>query len=200
MHFTVEAQRMIREYYTGLPPGRALIAIDATAGNGYDTSFLAELVGESGRVLAIDIQACAIAAAKEKVDSMGFASRVDWHLGCHSQLAQLLDERGVERIDVAMFNLGYLPRSDRRLATQPQTTLAALQTAWQRLKPDSLISIISYPAHAGGNPEHQLVSQWIETLSGPSSGSCHVRNYREPGDLRSPEFWLIEKLDPVRSG
>jgi predicted methyltransferase len=194
MHFTVEAQRMIRQYYQDLSADRSLIAIDATAGNGYDTAFLAQLVGESGRVLAIDIQACAIAEASRKVESRGLGARVDWHCGCHSQVAPLLDDRGIQQVDVAMFNLGYLPRGDRTLATQAETSLAALQAVWPRLKPNSLLSIISYPAHTGGNSEHQVVSQWIEQLSGPREGRCQIRNFREPGDPRSPEFWLIEKL------
>ena len=34
--------------------------IDATAGRGYDTAFLCELVGDKGRVIAFDIQQSAI--------------------------------------------------------------------------------------------------------------------------------------------
>ena len=34
--------------------------IDATAGNGYDTLFLAKLVGESGKVFSFDVQQEAI--------------------------------------------------------------------------------------------------------------------------------------------
>ena len=34
--------------------------IDATMGNGYDTLFLCELAGESGKVLAFDVQEKAI--------------------------------------------------------------------------------------------------------------------------------------------
>ena len=42
-------------------------AIDATAGNGYDTLFLAEQIGLSGEVIAIDIQNCAIQSTRENV-------------------------------------------------------------------------------------------------------------------------------------
>ena len=41
-----------------LKPGD--VAIDGTAGNGYDTLFLAELVGESGHVYSFDVQEEAI--------------------------------------------------------------------------------------------------------------------------------------------
>ena len=38
--------------------------IDATAGNGHDTLMLARLVGESGRVIAFDVQSDAIIATR----------------------------------------------------------------------------------------------------------------------------------------
>ena len=43
------------------------LAIDATAGNGHDTLVLAARVGESGRVLAIDIQPAAIESARTQL-------------------------------------------------------------------------------------------------------------------------------------
>ncbi|MDP3333279.1 MAG: methyltransferase domain-containing protein, partial [Methylococcaceae bacterium] len=47
-----------------LQPGD--IAIDATVGNGYDTLFLAEQVGETGKVFGFDIQHAALQEAQEK--------------------------------------------------------------------------------------------------------------------------------------
>ena len=41
--------------------------IDATAGNGWDTCFLAGLVGPEGRVFAFDIQEEAIASTKSRL-------------------------------------------------------------------------------------------------------------------------------------
>ena len=45
------AHRFIQEH---LSPGG--FCIDATAGRGYDTAFLCQIVGPAGRVLAFDIQ------------------------------------------------------------------------------------------------------------------------------------------------
>ena len=41
------------------------LAVDATAGNGHDTVFLAQAVGETGKVFAIDVQAAAIGSIRE---------------------------------------------------------------------------------------------------------------------------------------
>ena len=43
------------------------LCIDATAGNGNDTLFLCELVGECGRVLAFDIQKEAVENTKKRI-------------------------------------------------------------------------------------------------------------------------------------
>ena len=40
--------------------------VDATTGNGHDTVFLAELVGVDGKVIAFDIQADALKAARDE--------------------------------------------------------------------------------------------------------------------------------------
>ncbi|RYD26611.1 MAG: methyltransferase domain-containing protein, partial [Verrucomicrobiaceae bacterium] len=53
-------------------------AIDATAGNGHDTLFLAELVGEEGRVLAFDVQEAAIGSSRARIFKAGFADRVEF--------------------------------------------------------------------------------------------------------------------------
>ena len=44
-----------------------LLCIDATAGTGKDTVFLAKLVGEKGRVISMDIQEMAIEQTKKRL-------------------------------------------------------------------------------------------------------------------------------------
>ena len=43
------------------------IAVDGTMGNGNDTLFLAQLVGETGKVYAFDIQAAALLATERRL-------------------------------------------------------------------------------------------------------------------------------------
>ena len=43
------------------------IVIDATMGNGYDTKYLAEKVGENGLVYSFDVQEEAIKSTKKKI-------------------------------------------------------------------------------------------------------------------------------------
>lgn len=59
--------------------------IDATAGNGKDTLFLAELVGDTGHVLAMDIQLDAIRETEERLKKFQMEHRVTVVLDGHEK-------------------------------------------------------------------------------------------------------------------
>ncbi|WP_278382561.1 class I SAM-dependent methyltransferase, partial [Clostridium tyrobutyricum] len=52
------------------------IVVDATMGNGNDTLFLSELVGDSGKVYAFDIQQTALKNTYEKISKNGILQHV----------------------------------------------------------------------------------------------------------------------------
>ena len=60
--------------------------IDATAGNGGDTVFLAQRVGDTGRVHAFDIQQLAIENTRKRLVSHRLLHRVDLHHTSHNVL------------------------------------------------------------------------------------------------------------------
>ena len=64
------AQDALRQ---SLQPGAHVV--DATMGNGHDTCFLAELVGESGQVIAFDLQADAVERTRQLLESKGLMER-----------------------------------------------------------------------------------------------------------------------------
>ena len=143
-----------------LQPGD--IAIDATAGNGHDTLFLAHRVGQTGEVHAYDIQAEALQATRRRLDEAGCAGRVQLHPASHSRLLHTLpaDYRG--RVAAVVFNLGYLPGGDRHTTTQSDSTLAALEQALALLRPGGVLSILAYRGHPGGREEARAVADWCD--------------------------------------
>lgn len=167
------------------PGSEGLLVIDATAGNGHDTLFLAELVGPGGRVWAIDIQAAAIAQTRDRVGP--WLERVDLRVGDHADLKSVIPLEHHGRIAIVMFNLGYLPGGEKATITRTDSTLAALNAAWELLAVGGLVSMIAYPGHAGGDQEALAVADWIrqrplEVLSAPSASSPI-----------SPQHWLVRK-------
>jgi hypothetical protein len=142
-------------------------AVDATAGNGHDTVFLAGLVGESGRVLALDIQPEAVAATRARCDSAGLGGRVRMVHGGHEDWDSHLAAEGWEPgcVAAAVFNLGYLPGAGKSRITKPATTLVALERALAWLATDGLITVVCYPGHPGGAEEGEAVRGWAAGLA-----------------------------------
>lgn len=148
-----------REVAAVLRPGD--VAIDATAGNGHDTVFLAERVGDAGKVFAFDVQAEAIAAARARVEAAGLTGRVEFILASH---ATIVEHAAPGSVAAVMFNLGYFPGGDHAVITRTGETLAALGAALVVLKPGGVLTVVCYPGHPGGDEESAAVESWSRRL------------------------------------
>jgi predicted methyltransferase len=133
------------------------LCIDATAGNGQDTLILAQSVAPSGKVYAIDIQKCAIMNTCERLKKHGLSNLLQAFHGSHSDIESFLSNDLKAMFTAAMFNLGYLPRGNQEIITQPQTTLSAICKIFEYIKPGGLISVLCYRGHEGGKKETQEV-------------------------------------------
>jgi tRNA1(Val) A37 N6-methylase TrmN6 len=165
--------------------GEGGLAIDATAGNGHDTLFLARWVGPSGRVLAFDVQAAAIESARTLLEQAGVAERVEFHQKSHALLANHAEEGSV---DVVMFNLGYLPGADRGVITETGETLSALDASARVLRPGGWLCVICYPGHAGGDDESVAVMRWMEARA---ASGWRVARYGFIGTRKPAPFLLV---------
>jgi len=173
------AHLLIRQH---LQPGDS--AVDATLGNGHDAVFLAQLVGESGRVWAFDPQPAAHAAAKAEFAAQGVdPGRVTFLEAGHETMAAHL----TGSVQVIMFNLGYLPGGDKSYITRTPTTLAALQAAVGLLAPGGLLTVVAYPAHAGGDEEGEAVAAMLAELPTP----WKVYRYQSLNARRPAPYLLV---------
>ncbi|WP_240985536.1 tRNA (mnm(5)s(2)U34)-methyltransferase [Acididesulfobacillus acetoxydans] len=146
---------LIRQY---LQPGD--LAVDATAGWGRDTLFLAECVGSSGMVHAFDVQAAALAETGRRLAERGWEKRVILHLSDHAHLGEILKDP----VRTVMFNLGYLPGSDHRVRTEPASTLAALRAGVGLLRDGGVLAVTLYRGHAGGEKEAAEAERYLGAL------------------------------------
>jgi len=133
------------------------LAVDATVGNGHDTEKLAELVGPEGCVIGFDIQESAIAEVRKKLKDY---TQVELYHTGHQNLAQYISNSPT----VGMFNLGYLPGSDKSTITRPETTIEALEQLCGLLRKHGLITIVIYAGHEGGAEESSAVEKWTSEL------------------------------------
>ncbi|GEB30856.1 MULTISPECIES: tRNA (mnm(5)s(2)U34)-methyltransferase [Brevibacillus] len=149
------ARKLIRER---VQPGETVI--DATMGNGNDTMFLAQLVQETGKVIAFDIQPQAIAKTKERLEREGLAERVELKLASHEEIDRLDGQAGA-----IMFNLGYLPGGDKEITTQATSTIRAIQSGLQVLRPGGVMTVMIYWGHTAGEVEKEAVESFCQELS-----------------------------------
>ncbi|WP_349408228.1 class I SAM-dependent methyltransferase [Pseudalkalibacillus sp. SCS-8] len=167
------------------------VAVDATVGNGHDTLFLAKLVGENGRVYGFDIQEQAIEKTLERLKDEGMADRAEIHLRSHADIKQVVPQEKHGQIHAAVFNLGYLPGSDKEVITKPDSTLNAIEGLLDILKPGGLIVLVVYYGHEGGNEEKEALMTYLHELD---QTKAHVLQYQFLNQKNNPPFLIaIEK-------
>lgn len=170
-------------------------AVDATAGNGHDTLFLARAVGPDGVVLAFDIQPAAIDATAARI---GDARRAGEALGNvvlratgHERLAAACGEAGIDAVGAVMFNLGYLPGGDKDRITTPATTLPALEASIALLAPGGILTVVIYAGHAGGDIEREAVLGWAAGLDQRAFQAARYGFLNQAG--QPPELLAVQR-------
>lgn len=63
-----------------------------------------------------------------------------------------------------MFNLGYLPNSDKSVITHAESTISALEQLLPVLAPHGIISVMAYSGHEGGEQELNKLQKWLSSL------------------------------------
>lgn len=168
-------------------------ALDATAGNGHDTLAMARLVGPQGRILAIDLQAAAIAATARRLKSE--APDVPCRLmeGDHGHLLAELAGESPGSVRAMTFNLGYQPGGDPSITTTADSTVAALDAASTLLAAGGTLCVTAYRGHPGGAAEARAVATWIASRS-PAHWSVtrHDAQNASP-ESRPPILWIARK-------
>lgn len=167
-----------------IKPGGTVI--DFTMGNGHDTAWLAEAVGEGGHVYAFDIQPDAVAHTQQRLENAGLIDRCTLILDSHENVRKYVSEP----ICAGVFNLGYLPGGDRTKTTQRASTAAAVNAAISLLEEDGIILVAVYPGHTEGTLEGEMLD---EMLSGLDRRIFSVSRLRIINSPTSPFFFAIEK-------
>ena len=135
--------------------------IDATAGNGHDTVFMANLVGSKGRVFAFDIQETAMDATRSNLEAAGIPhDRVLLIRDSHANMRRYVSSP----VAAVMFNLGYCPGGDHAIRTRYDETRAALGRAWELLRAKGVLTIVCYRGHPGGQKEGTTVLEAARML------------------------------------
>lgn len=164
--------------------------IDATLGNGFDTLFLAEQVGETGHVFGFDVQQQALTTTKTLLQDQ--PCQQSFFLAGHETMHQHIPEKVHGHIQAIMFNLGWLPHGDKSIITHADTTILALQHSLQLLSPLGCLSIMLYPGHQGGDTEAEQITTWLQNKH---LHHCHfkLKQICVPHRPKAPVLLQIQK-------
>lgn len=168
-----------------LGPGE--VAVDATAGNGHDTAFLARLVGPSGRVFAFDIQPEALTRTAARI---GNAGAVTLLARDHAEMAAAIPREFHGQVGAVMFNLGYRPGGPPEVVTRRETTCRAISAGLQLLRPGGVLTVIAYTGHPGGKAEAVAVADLLWALPDPP---FHVTEERPRCRTLAPWLFVVHR-------
>lgn len=168
-----------------LKPGDT--CIDATAGRGRDTLFLCRLVGATGRVLAMDIQAQAVEATRLLLQENDCTAAVVQD--CHSHMAAYA---APESVDAIVFNFGWLPGGDHHIFSDPVTSIAAINAGLDLLRPGGVMSLCIYYGRENGTAERDALLDFLPTVDPRRYTVLQVGFPNRTGDVPFPVFIIKE--------
>ena len=161
------------------------VFVDATCGNGLDTLFLCKLAQNNGFVYAFDVQENAILRTKELLDNNGLCN-FKLINDSHEHILQYIEDE----IDVAIFNLGYLPNSDKSIKTSFESTKAAIEGIIEKLSSDGRIYICAYLLHDKGEESSQIID-FISSLCKNKFNVLQIKLLNK--ENMPPEIYIIER-------
>ena len=136
------------------------LCIDATCGKGRDTLFLCELAGETGSVLAFDIQEAAVNATRALLAGSGWTNaRV--LLASHETMGEYA---AADSVSAIMFNFGWLPGGDHNIFTRAGSSLPAIRTGLELLSPGGVMSLSIYYGRNNGYEERDRILEYLKTV------------------------------------
>jgi len=158
------------------------VVVDATLGRGRDTLFLAKEISVK-KVYAFDVQIQAIEESEHLLLGENCIKKVSLINECHSKVDSFVKEK----INAAIFNLGYLPLSDKRVVTNAKTTLEAITKCLKLADEKFCLCVTSYRGHEGGEAEYNEVKDFFYST---------FEKYEVFGDennLKSPELFFYKR-------
>ena len=161
-------------------------AVDFTMGNGHDTLFLSEEIGEGGHVYAFDIQAQAVINTEklllEKKCPHNWTLIHDSHVNVRKYVK--------EPVCAGVFNLGWLPGADKNVTTRRESTAAAADAALELLDHDGILLIAVYPGHEEGRLEGEMLADRLSKISRYQMSVSKLQIINSPD---SPYFFAAER-------
>lgn len=164
-----------------------LVAVDCTLGNGNDLLKLKSILGSNSILYGLDIQIKSIENTQKKLMDKEDKNVV---LICDSH--EFLDKYIKENVDLAFYNLGYLPGGDKKIVTDYHTVIKSLKKLLPKLNIGAKVFLTFYPGHISGKEEATYVSNYLSKLN---QKEYEIIQFTFINQVNNPPFLIIlEKL------
>ena len=150
---------------------------DFTLGNGHDSLFLLRQI-KKGFLYGFDIQEEAVNNSRDLLTESGFKN-FKLILDSHANVL----EHVKEKIDLGIYNLGYLPGGDKSLITREDSTVKSIDGALKILNPGKALIITAYKGHKGAMEEYEIVMEYVSSLD---QKKYSVMNINFPNQRNNP--------------
>lgn len=152
-------------------------ACDMTAGNGKDSKFI--LDNKNPKILyAFDIQKLSQERCKKLI---GQRKNFKFILDDHKNIEKYIEEK----IDLFIYNLGFLPKGDKSITTNYKSVIESLKSCLNLLNENGLILITFYPGHDEGKNEEKYVGEFLKNLD---QKTFQVIKYNFYNQINTPPF------------
>lgn len=137
----------------------AKVIVDATCGWGKDCTFLAQYSPKDALVYAFDIQSTAIEHTAKMLQELDLLQKVILLQDSFVNFSKYV----LQPIDIAVFNLGYLPQGDKNITTNVDELKCVIPEIIHKLN-NGILLLVSYPGHRQGSEEDMWLQEYFAAL------------------------------------
>lgn len=146
---------MLKNYFSDIS-----YAVDMTCGNGYDAKNILTMTNVE-KLYAFDIQDQARKSTFKLLKNLDIdLNRFEFILDGHENILDYIEEK----IDLAVYNLGYLPRAYHKITTQYKKVIKSFRGLLSLLSKGGVVFITFYPGHKEGLEESIKIPEFLKTL------------------------------------
>lgn len=132
-------------------------AVDMTVGNGYDSKMILDNLNPE-KLYCFDIQKNAIENTNKLLENY---SNYILILDNHTNFLNYVKEK----IDFAIYNLGYLPNGDKTITTNALDVEESLSKLLENLNEKAIVLITFYIGHNSGLVESEKIGNFLKKLN-----------------------------------
>lgn len=139
---------------------KSKVVLDATCGRGNDSLKLLNKIGEEGFLYACDIQDEAVESSNKILIEAGYNNYKIYKIS-HEYIFDYISEE----IEFIIYNLGYLPKSDKSITTKADSTIKSIEKGLTKISKTGMIVIVSYLGHKESFEERDKLSDYLKNLN-----------------------------------